>query len=118
MYAKNICKIGKLSPSKVTAWLFMKPQSKRWFGVLWLFNLSLCCVLIFFSGCSVALLEPEEILSTELVPGDIMLIPANGTIMPCDAVLISGTCIVNESMLTGNDVYRQVYPSRRVMLQC
>lgn len=46
-------------------------------------------------------LEIEEILSTNLVPGDIMLIPSNGTIMPCDAVLLSGTCIVNESMLTG-----------------
>lgn len=46
-------------------------------------------------------LEIEEILSTDLVPGDIMLIPSNGTIMPCDAVLLSGTCIVNESMLTG-----------------
>uniref|UniRef100_A0A8C6YZT1 ATPase 13A3 n=1 Tax=Nothoprocta perdicaria TaxID=30464 RepID=A0A8C6YZT1_NOTPE len=46
----------------------------------------------------------EEILSTDLVPGDIMLIPSNGTIMPCDAVLLSGTCIVNESMLTGESV--------------
>ncbi|NXU58854.1 AT133 ATPase, partial [Turnix velox] len=48
--------------------------------------------------------EVEEILSTDLVPGDIMLIPSNGTIMPCDAVLLSGTCIVNESMLTGESV--------------
>uniref|UniRef100_A0A8B9IVP9 ATPase 13A3 n=1 Tax=Amazona collaria TaxID=241587 RepID=A0A8B9IVP9_9PSIT len=46
----------------------------------------------------------EEILSTDLVPGDTMLIPSNGTIMPCDAVLLSGTCIVNESMLTGESV--------------
>ncbi|XP_044526812.1 polyamine-transporting ATPase 13A3 [Gracilinanus agilis] len=48
--------------------------------------------------------ETEEIFSTDLVPGDIMVIPLNGTVMPCDAVLISGTCIVNESMLTGESV--------------
>ncbi|KAE8294095.1 putative cation-transporting ATPase 13A3 [Larimichthys crocea] len=48
--------------------------------------------------------EIEEILSTDLVPGDLMVIPSNGTIMPCDAVLVSGTCIVNESMLTGESV--------------
>ncbi|KAM9383997.1 polyamine-transporting ATPase 13A3 [Pholidichthys leucotaenia] len=46
----------------------------------------------------------EEILSTDLVPGDVIVIPSNGTIIPCDAVLISGTCIVNESMLTGESV--------------
>uniref|UniRef100_A0AAV2KZ63 Cation-transporting P-type ATPase N-terminal domain-containing protein n=1 Tax=Knipowitschia caucasica TaxID=637954 RepID=A0AAV2KZ63_KNICA len=46
----------------------------------------------------------DEVLSTDLVPGDVMVIPSNGTIMPCDAVLISGTCIVNESMLTGESV--------------
>ncbi|KAJ8403208.1 hypothetical protein AAFF_G00354250 [Aldrovandia affinis] len=48
--------------------------------------------------------EMEEAMSTDLVPGDILIIPTNGTIMPCDAVLISGTCIVNESMLTGESV--------------
>ncbi|KAK1344026.1 hypothetical protein QTO34_014584 [Cnephaeus nilssonii] len=48
--------------------------------------------------------EREEIFSTDLVPGDVMVIPLNGTIMPCDAVLINGTCIVNESMLTGESV--------------
>ncbi|XP_078420012.1 polyamine-transporting ATPase 13A3-like isoform X1 [Cetorhinus maximus] len=47
--------------------------------------------------------EIEETLSTDLVPGDIV-IPTNGTIMPCDSVLLSGTCIVNESMLTGESV--------------
>uniref|UniRef100_A0A672GJG1 ATPase 13A3 n=1 Tax=Salarias fasciatus TaxID=181472 RepID=A0A672GJG1_SALFA len=46
----------------------------------------------------------EEVLSTDLVPGDLIVIPSNGTIMPCDAVLVSGTCIVNESMLTGESV--------------
>ncbi|XP_064349970.1 polyamine-transporting ATPase 13A3 isoform X2 [Camelus dromedarius] len=48
--------------------------------------------------------EIEEIFSTDLVPGDLMVIPLNGTVMPCDAVLINGTCIVNESMLTGESV--------------
>ncbi|GLV35836.1 anne boleyn [Carabus blaptoides fortunei] len=39
-----------------------------------------------------------------LVPGDLIAIPANGCVMPCDAVLLSGNCIVNESMLTGESV--------------
>lgn len=48
--------------------------------------------------------EAEQAMSTELVPGDVILIPANGMMMPCDAALIQGTCIVNESMLTGESV--------------
>ncbi|XP_034743035.1 probable cation-transporting ATPase 13A3 isoform X4 [Etheostoma cragini] len=46
----------------------------------------------------------EQAMSTDLVPGDVIIIPANGMIMPCDAVLICGTCIINESMLTGESV--------------
>lgn len=46
----------------------------------------------------------EEIDSTNLVPGDVIAIPSDGCIMPCDAVLLMGTCIVNESMLTGESV--------------
>uniref|UniRef100_A0A674CM36 ATPase 13A3 n=1 Tax=Salmo trutta TaxID=8032 RepID=A0A674CM36_SALTR len=46
----------------------------------------------------------EEAMSTELVPGDVIVIPSNGMIMPCDAVLVHGNCIVNESMLTGESV--------------
>ncbi|XP_067879690.1 polyamine-transporting ATPase 13A3-like isoform X2 [Heterodontus francisci] len=46
----------------------------------------------------------EEIFSTDLVPGDVIVIPTNGMMMPCDAVLISGTCVVNESLLTGESV--------------
>lgn len=36
-----------------------------------------------------------------LVPGDLILVPTHGCIMHCDAVLLTGNCIVNESMLTG-----------------
>ena len=42
--------------------------------------------------------------STELVPGDVINIPLGGVMMPCDAVLLNGTAIVNESMLTGRDM--------------
>ena len=46
----------------------------------------------------------EDIDSINLVPGDVIAIPSDGCIMPCDAVLLAGTCIVNESMLTGESV--------------
>ncbi|RCN41221.1 P-type ATPase [Ancylostoma caninum] len=46
----------------------------------------------------------KTISSEELVPGDIFLVPAHGGVMQCDAVLMNGTAIVNESMLTGESV--------------
>ncbi len=45
----------------------------------------------------------HEIPSEELVPGDIIEIK-NMTTMQCDALLINGNVIVNESMLTGESV--------------
>ena len=43
--------------------------------------------------------------SADLVPGDIFEISdPSMTILPCDALLMSGECIVNESMLTGESV--------------
>ena len=46
----------------------------------------------------------EEVSSKDLVPGDVILIPPEGMVMPADAVVIQGSCIVNESMLTGESV--------------
>uniref|UniRef100_A0A8C4QPU4 ATPase 13A3 n=1 Tax=Eptatretus burgeri TaxID=7764 RepID=A0A8C4QPU4_EPTBU len=46
----------------------------------------------------------ETVSSTELVPGDVINIPLGGVMMPCDAVLLNGTAIVNESMLTGESI--------------
>lgn len=45
-----------------------------------------------------------DISSQHLVPGDIIVISSKGLEMPCDAALLSGTCVVNESMLTGTEV--------------
>ena len=46
-------------------------------------------------------MDAVEINSTELVPGDLFEIPEDGLAMPCDAILIDGSIIINESMLTG-----------------
>ena len=43
----------------------------------------------------------EKIDSANLVPGDIFVLPKNGNSIPCDCILLSGSVIVNEAMLTG-----------------
>ncbi|XP_043917761.1 polyamine-transporting ATPase 13A2 isoform X2 [Protopterus annectens] len=48
--------------------------------------------------------EEELINSMELVPGDCIIIPTDGILFPCDAALLTGECMVNESMLTGESV--------------
>ncbi|XP_047129122.1 polyamine-transporting ATPase 13A3 isoform X2 [Hydra vulgaris] len=39
-----------------------------------------------------------------VVPGDILIIPVNGLELPCDVVLLNGSCVVNESSLTGESI--------------
>lgn len=53
------------------------------------------CKLIVYTGRSVS--------SQELVPGDVYEFsdPSLHQV-PCDCILLSGDCIVNESMLTGS----------------
>ena len=46
-------------------------------------------------------IEMKNISSIDLVPGDLYEIPEDGLSLPCDTILIQGTVIVNESMLTG-----------------
>ena len=45
----------------------------------------------------------KQISSLDLVPGDIIEIPDN-SIMPCDLILLNGSCIINESSLTGESI--------------
>ena len=39
-----------------------------------------------------------------MVPGDIIKLPKHRATLVCDAVLLTGQCILNESMLTGKYV--------------
>ncbi|XP_062959997.1 polyamine-transporting ATPase 13A2 isoform X2 [Cynocephalus volans] len=48
--------------------------------------------------------EEEWVDSSELVPGDCLVLPQEGGLMPCDATLVAGECVVNESSLTGESV--------------
>lgn len=59
-------------------------------------------IAVEFLNIWVLMAEYEEVAASCLVPGDVILVPADGCVMPCDAVLLAGTCIVNESTLTGN----------------
>ena len=45
----------------------------------------------------------ETIDSDEILPGDIVEVP-NDTILPCDLILLTGSAIVNEAMLTGESI--------------
>ena len=38
-----------------------------------------------------------------MVPGDVLILPGKLS-LPCDAVLIDGSCVVNEGMLTGRQL--------------
>ncbi|KAM4771097.1 putative cation-transporting ATPase 13A4 [Rhinophrynus dorsalis] len=46
----------------------------------------------------------EEVESHCLVPGDVIVITGKKYYIPCDAILVTGGCIVNEGMLTGESV--------------
>uniref|UniRef100_A0A8C6GMD8 Probable cation-transporting ATPase 13A5 n=1 Tax=Mus spicilegus TaxID=10103 RepID=A0A8C6GMD8_MUSSI len=45
----------------------------------------------------------QELESRLLVPGDILILPGKIS-LPCDAILIDGSCVVNEGMLTGESI--------------
>ncbi|XP_064387649.1 polyamine-transporting ATPase 13A3-like isoform X2 [Halichondria panicea] len=59
-------------------------------------------------SCTVTVLrgnkEMDGVASEDLVPGDVLVIPPTGLVLPCDAALVSGQAIVNEAMLTGESV--------------
>ncbi|XP_075719779.1 putative cation-transporting ATPase 13A4 [Rhinoderma darwinii] len=46
----------------------------------------------------------QELESQYLVPGDVMILTGKKFYLPCDFILITGSCVVNEGMLTGESV--------------
>lgn len=75
-----------------------------------------------YFNCDVRVFRDEfwtHVNSGELVPGDVYEVsdPAL-SILPCDSILLSGDCIVNESMLTGESVPVSKIPAnQRIMYQ-
>ncbi|XP_033335850.2 polyamine-transporting ATPase 13A3 isoform X1 [Megalopta genalis] len=61
----------------------------------------------------------ETIPCSDLVPGDIIELPSHRATVVCDAVLLTGQCILNESMLTGESVpvTKTPLPSQRVLYE-
>ena len=60
-----------------------------------------CPIKVYRKKENDSLPECIQISSEELVPGDLFEIPDDGLSLPCDAILIDGSVIINESMLTG-----------------
>ncbi|XP_032705856.1 probable cation-transporting ATPase 13A5, partial [Lontra canadensis] len=55
----------------------------------------------------------QELESRLLVPGDTLILPGKFS-LPCDAILIDGSCVVNEGMLTGESIPVTKTPLPRV----
>ena len=57
-------------------------------------------------------MQTININSDNLVPGDILILPENDFILPCDVLLMTGTCIMNESFLSGesNPIFKSHIP--------
>ncbi|XP_073434755.1 probable cation-transporting ATPase 13A4 [Dendrobates tinctorius] len=46
----------------------------------------------------------QDVESQDLVPGDVIVLTGRKFYLPCDSILITGSCVVNEGMLTGESV--------------
>ena len=76
-------------------------EEKRLFQLIKEISVYTCKVNVYRKGKDDEIF-PINIDSTELVPGDLYEIPEDGKSLPCDTILINGSVIVNESLITGD----------------
>ena len=76
-------------------------EEKRLFNLIKEISVYTCDVNVYRKGKNDEII-PKKINSTELVPGDLYEIPEDGKSLPCDTILINGSVIVNESLITGD----------------
>ena len=71
--------------------------------------------------CNIRVLRGQfwsYVASSDLVPGDVYEVSdPELSILPCDALLLSGDCILNESMLTGESIPVSKTPASETTLQ-
>ena len=61
------------------------------------------CPVKIYRKNSIGELVMNELSSLELVPGDLFEEPDEGVTLPCDSILVKGSVVINESMLTGEN---------------
>ena len=76
-------------------------EEKRLFQLIKEISVYTCKVNVYRKGLNDEIF-PRKIDSRELVPGDLYEIPEDGKSLPCDTILINGSVIINESLLTGD----------------
>ena len=77
-------------------------EEKRLFQRIKEISIYTCKVNVYRKKNEDDIITSFKIDSSDLVPGDLYEIPEDGKYMPCDTVLINGSVIVNESLLTGD----------------
>ena len=77
-------------------------EEKRLFQRIKEISIYSCKVNVYRKKTEDDMVTPIQINSEDLVPGDLFEIPEDNKYMPCDTVLINGSVIVNESLLTGD----------------
>uniref|UniRef100_F7CCU3 Cation-transporting ATPase n=1 Tax=Xenopus tropicalis TaxID=8364 RepID=F7CCU3_XENTR len=106
-YVEYACAILAMTLVSVAATIYnLRAQSVKLHKMSISFN-SIMVTVLHKNG------ELKEVEAQSLVPGDVIVLAETNRSLPCDAILISGGCTVNEGMLTGESV-----PVTKIPLPC